>query len=262
MRNSCLLLFVLLASLSGYAQDFAVTHRGDTLNGEIRILNFGSDRKIQINSKDKKKTILPITQVKNLTIDSELYRPVKGPQGYAFMKIRKDGYLSLYAFQLPNQTTFDGMLIGKKDGTFLEVPNLGFKKAMTNFLSECESTATKIENGTLTKKDIEAIIDDFNACIDARSRTQQVAAVQPEIKAPVETPHSAANSTAWQTLVDKVQALPDFEGKSDVEDMLAEIKNKVSRSERIPNFLLEGVKSSLKDKGVDEELKAALASIK
>ena len=36
---------------------------------------------------------------------------------------------------------------------------------MTNFLKDCDSVVSKIDKGTLNKRDLDAIIDEYNACI-------------------------------------------------------------------------------------------------
>jgi hypothetical protein len=65
----------------------------------------------------------------------------------------------------------------------------------------------------------------------------------------------------WDVLEQKVKAEPDFEGKSNALDMIAEIKGKVSRSEKIPNFLIEGLKSTLTQETLKTDLENALKEI-
>lgn len=247
------------------AQDFAVTHRGDTVRGKIRISNYGTDRKVQVNTADKKKVVIPIFQVKSLTLDNEVFHPVKGSAGYEFMKVLKEGYLSLYAFQLQNQSTYDGMLLTKKDGTTLEVPNLNFRKAMKKFLEECPGTTSKIEEGTLTKRELPLIVDHYNECISKNS-TAVAKAEQPVLPQASEAGSSQESknvaSPSWANLEERVKSLDDFDGRVDALDMIAEIKAKLGRGEKVPNFLVEGLKGVLKDKGVDEVLNAALAEIR
>lgn len=247
------------------AQDFAVTHRGDTLRGKIKIYNFGADRKIQINTPDKKKTVLPVFQVKSVILDNEIFQPVKGPSGYEFMKLLKEGYLSLYAFQVQNQSTYDGMLLTKRDGTSMEVPNLNFRKSMKKFLDECPGTTAKIDDGTFARKDLTVIVDHYNECV-TRNSAPPVAQSEKPVQAPLtQSPQpevAAPTSSSFAILEDRVKGLDDFDGRADALEMIAEIKAKLSRGEKIPNFLVEGLKGTLKDKGVDDALTAALAEIK
>jgi hypothetical protein len=240
------------------AQDYAVTTRGDTLRGDIKIFNFGTEKKIQVVGTDKKKNNVPIFQLRSFNADNELYHPVKGPAGYVFMKLVKEGYLSLYAFQMPNQVTYDGAFLLKKDGESLEVPNLNFKKTMKKYLDDCPETVGKIDDGTYSRKDVATIVDDFNACITQKTETNYTRTPVPVVVEEVKP----LESGAWVSLEEKVTGLADFPGKADALEMIGEIRNTPSRQPKVPNFMVEGLKSSLKGQGVDSELNAALQEIK
>lgn len=266
MKNFNFLFNVLLFSFlssTAFAQDYVVTHRNDTLRGKIKMYNSGVDRKVQVSTADKKKTSVPVFQVKSITLDNNIYHPVKRASGYEFMKLVKSGYLSIYAYQMPSQSTFDGMLLTKRDGTSLEVPNLNFKKSMKKYLEECPETAAKIDDGTLARKDLHLIVDHYNECIHNNTEKSAPQSEQPPVSSTLQVPDNAtATLSAWTQLAERVKALDDFAGRSDALDMITEINAKLSRREKVPNFLIEGLKGSLKEKGVDEELNTALAEIK
>jgi len=233
-----LLLLLLLVYKCTNAQDFLVTSKGDTVIGQIKPLLYGVDKKIQITPEGaKKKTVYPMFQVKQYRYKDAIYQPVKGPDGYTFMKVLISGYLSLYNYQLPNQSTFDGMYMMKLDGKGMEVPNITFKKAMKNFLEDCPEVVEKIDNGDFSKKDLNTIIAEYSQCVDARTIDHA--------KVIAEQDAQAHQMTAWDTLEAKVKSEPDFEGKQNALEMIAEIKGKIAKSEKIPNFLIEGLKSSL-----------------
>src|SRR5690606_16009530 len=201
-----LVLIAVLAYQCVNAQDYLVNTKGDTLRGEIKIFNWGPDKKVQV-LKDKKKNQFPIFQIKTFSYENEIYQPVKGPEGYTFMKLIKAGYLSLYAYQLQNQVSYDGLYLTKKDGTGAEVPNLGFKKTMKRFLTECPSVAYKLENDEFSRKDLHVLVDEFNICIDTKSTAQEkvISIKQAQTK----------KINHWDNLYDKVNALADFNGKGD-----------------------------------------------
>ena len=110
-------LFAIAVSIPGFSQDYIVTVLGDTVVGEVKALTFGADKKVQITEPGKKKMIYPFFKVKSFRIDNEVYQPVKGPNGYTFMKLLKNGYLSLFSFQAASQNLYDGQYLQKKDGT-------------------------------------------------------------------------------------------------------------------------------------------------
>jgi hypothetical protein len=211
---------------------------------------------VQITEPGKKKAVYPFYKVKAFSVDGELFQPVKGPDGYVFMKLLKSGYLSLYSFQHANQTLYNGMYLLKKDGSGIEVPNLTFKKGMRNFLDDCPVVADKIDTDVLNKKDLHQIIDEYNACIENRSsRVETVVAADKPVQQPVKV------SSAWEALEGKVKAEPDFPEKENALEMIAEIKSKIAASQKIPNFLIEGLKSALAQDAFKAELENALKEI-
>lgn len=232
------------------AQDYLLTAKGDSLAGEIKPLSFGVDKKVQITEAGKKKVVFSLFQVKEYRFKNDVYRPVKGPAGYTFMKLMKEGYLSLYFFQAANQTSYDGLYLLKRDGSGLEVPNLGFKKAMKKFLDDCNAVATKIEQDELNKKDLNEIVEQYNACITNRATAAE--------KVIIAKKEAVQKNTAWDVLEEKVKAQADFDGKQNALEMISEIKAKIAAGQKIPNFLLSGVQSSLNQEVFKTELETAL----
>jgi hypothetical protein len=243
----------MLACQFATAQDYLITTRGDTLTGTVKPLNFGPDKKVQVVGPDKKKNVYSLFQVNSYSISGDLFKPVKGPAGYTFMKVIKPGYLSLLAFQLENQTTYDGMYLMKRDGQGVEVPNLAFKKTLRNFLNDCGDVSGKIDNGELSKKDLHQIIDEYNACVEGKKIITQ--------KQMVQRAEQVQKLNPWDALETKVKSLADFEGKTDALEMIAEIKTKISRSEKVPKFMVDGLKSTLSRPEVQTELDKALEEL-
>lgn len=243
--------FILLLFTSAYTQDFFVTLQGDTIKGEIKPLTYGTERKVQVTEPGKKKVIYPFFKVKAYSLDGDIYQPVKGPYGYTFMKLIKSGYLSILSFQAENQTTYDGLWLLKKDGDGIEVPNLTFEKGMKKFLSDCPALVKKIDNNALNKKDLNQIVDEYNACMmNPAPVEEKPVAAQP-----------AKGLPTWDALENKVKSQPDFPEKSNALEMISEIKGKISTNQKVPNFLIEGLKSSLNQDVFKAELDAALKEI-
>lgn len=248
-----LLFLLLLTYLWADGQDYVLTAKGDSIPGQVKPLAFGIEKKVQVTDASKKKQTLAIFQVKEYHFKGDTYRPIKGPDGYSFMKLIKDGYLSLYYYQLPNQVTYDGTYMQKLDGKGTDVPNLGFKKAMKNFLKDCDAVVDGIESGELTKRNLNEIIDQYNNCIQNNTVTKEKAvAVRVEQK---------KTMGPWDVLEEKVKSETDFDGKQNALDMIQEIKGKISRSEKIPNFLIDGLKSSLSQDTLKEALENALKEV-
>jgi hypothetical protein len=169
------------------------------------------------------------------------------------MKVLREGYVSLLGYQLENQIAYDGLYLLKRDGSGIEVPNLSFEKAMKKFLAECNAVVTKLENDVYGRKDLNTILDEYNNCIAGKSAEhgREIVQKQEQVK----------KISPWDELKDKVTATADFEGKADALEMIQEIRNKISRSEKVPNFMIEGLKSSLSPTGLQSELEVALKEI-
>jgi hypothetical protein len=246
------LLFMLVYQCSS-AQDYVVTSKRDTIHGTVKPMLYGQEKKVQVTTSDKKKTILPITQTFSFSLDGEIYHPIRTEKGYVFMKLLREGYLSLYAFQMENQMTYDGRYLIKKDGTKLEVPNLGFKKGVTKFISDCSVVAAKVDTGELGKKELNQIIDEYNQCISARTSVSKTEIAKKE--------EAIKKVNSWDILEEKLKAEPEFEGKKDALDMVSEVKGKIGRSEKVPNFLIDGLKNILGPTSLKPELDAAIKDI-
>lgn len=254
MKNFCIvhiLLFFLLMMVNqcAAAQDYLLTTRGDSLTGEIKPLLFGPEKRVQITFPDKKKTTLSLFEIRSYSQAGETFHPVKGVDGYVFMKLIQAGYLSLYAFQLENQIRYDGLFLTKMDGKTMEVPNLGFKKFIAKFLDDCPAVSDRIKTGDLGKKDLTAIVDDYNVCVQSRTVDHKEVIVQKE--------DQTTRISAWDALEASVKE-KDFEEKTNALEMIQEIKEKIRREEKIPNFLLQGLKNSLLETGLSTALDQAL----
>lgn len=250
-----ILLFIvmLLVYQCTKAQDLFVSTKGDTLVGDVKQISFGHEKKVQVTTADRKKNIFSIFQTKSYVDKGDTFVPAKGPNGYVFMKILKPGYLSLLSFQQENQTTFDGLYLLKKDGSGIEVPGLTFKKVMTRFLSDCPNVSARVDEGDLGRRNIEQVIDEYNACIEGTTVEHNKIAALDRAK--------SKKISAWDVLEDKIKAKPDFEGKQDALEMITDIKGKIKRNEKIPNFILEGLKNSLLNAGLANELDNALQEV-
>src|SRR5690606_18892548 len=164
------------------------------------------------------KTTFAMFEVREFSEDGEIYHPVKGEGGYQFMKLIQPGYLSLYAYQMENQTRFDGLFLKKMDGDGITVPNLGFKKYMSRFLEDCPAVKSRVEEGELGKRDLAAIVDAYNACIEGRSiHHGTLTAAREQLQ---------QKMSRWSSLEAKVRE-QQFSERDNALEMIAEIRRKI-----------------------------------
>jgi hypothetical protein len=245
MKNTTMFQIILIfICLLGYSvssaqvTDYIVLTQGDTLYGKVSHFNYGVNQRVQLVDNTKKKTLYPMMQVKSFQIKEESFHLVKMHDKYAFMKLITPGYLSYYLFQIENQVTWDGRYLYLRDGRGLEVPNLGFKKRVGDFLSDCTEVSDKVTDGTLGRSELEEIITAYNACIGKRTDAKTIPAPQkPDV--PVE------KINAWNELESAVKEATELSDKETILEMIADIKSKTARGERIPNFLVDGLTKSL-----------------
>jgi hypothetical protein len=217
--------------------DYAITSKGDTLHGRVKILTYDVMDRVQVTV-DKKKKIYTALEVKSVVADGITYHTIKYDKGYRYMKLIKSGFLSLYGFRMPNQSTYDGQFLFKKDGTGMEIPNLTFKKSMTNFMEGCDEVQDRIKSGDLGRRDIDQIIDRYNSCLQFKTEKKIEAIPQP-------TPVESEKMVAINSLISKVETAADFTNKTDVLDLLKDLRSKVGRSEILPNYLTKDIKNYL-----------------
>ncbi|HEY9490164.1 MAG TPA: hypothetical protein VIQ51_17630 [Chryseosolibacter sp.] len=257
MKNYTILhIFLFLLLMLVYqcvsAQDYVLTTRGDSLTGEVRPLLYGPQKKVQITAPGKEKNTLSLFEVREFASNGEVYHPVKGESGYTFMQLIEPGYLTLYAYQLDNQTRFDGRFLRKLDGADLVVPNLGFKKYISQFLEDCPEIVERVKSGELGKKNLNELVIAYNACVDDRTIDHE--------KVLTARKEQTSIINAWTSLEERVMTT-EFSEKNNALEMITEIRKKIRNQERIPNFLIEGLKNSLKDTGLDSELEQAIKEI-
>lgn len=228
-------------SLVQAQDDYIVTLQNDTLRGTVKMMLYSAESKVQLATEGKKKATYSILQVKGLKHDGNIYHTIRTPRTYVFMRLLTSGYMSLYAAQPEGQNTWDARFLVKRDGSILEVPNLGFKKRMTDFLSECPQIANAIDNGEYGRNDLEDVIAKFNACIEsgAAVATTDIATTPP--------PVDSNKLNTWNDLEAGIRKELSATAQADALEILNEIKNKVKRSEKIPNFMLEGLREQLKN---------------
>lgn len=246
--------FVFVFSNAQSQTDFAVTAKGDTLRGDVKILPSDLADQVQVKINKKKKVYL-CTEVITVVQDGVVYKTVKFDNRFRYMTILKNGFLSLYGFRMPQQTSYDGRYLQMRDGRGLEMPNLTFKRSLSKFLEDCPAVSERVKSGDLGRNDIDKIIDEFNTCLQFKTTKRNV-----------DVPASTAilsNTQEVDNLIKKVEESPDFANKKDALDLLKDLSGKVYRDEILPNYLLKELRANLKDQPTfAEELEKILAKAK
>lgn len=232
------------------AQDYVVILKGDTLRGSVKLLSYDRLDRVEIKA-DGKKKVFTALEARSVFYKNELYHTIQLESvGLKYMKLIKGGYLSIYTFRPVNQVTYDGVYLYKRSGQGIEMPNLTFKKGLSDFLDDCITVKTKIKDGVLSKRDINKIVDEYNQCLESLQKANAV---------PVVEEKPSEKLVALDNLIAKVEANPNFDSKKDALDILKDLRNKSYRNETIPNYLVEGLKANLSSQtALSEELQKVI----
>jgi hypothetical protein len=230
----------LLISVHARAQDYVVTLQNDTLRGKVTIVNYDKMDKVQIKG-EKKKDILSAVHVNSISIAGKTYRPVRTTQTYELMQLMKPGFLSIYLGRRENSMRYEVQYLVRLDGAAIEVPNIGFKKFMMDFLRDCPIVSNKIDQGALGRKNVEQIVDEYNSCLDKAGKAKDSNPVAKNLVEPGDP-----KLVALDELKSVIQKLT-FANQKDAVDIVGDLYEKVRNRQAIPRYLIESLRGLLKD---------------
>ncbi|MEQ9285542.1 MAG: hypothetical protein RIG77_01460 [Cyclobacteriaceae bacterium] len=225
-------------------EDFAVLIKGDTLRGKMNIVdNPLTGHNLVIKVKKKKESHASY-RVSLLYKNGETYHVAKIEGRYQFIKLVQEGFMSLYRYSPADQQSaqmFQGSILITKDGRQKVVPNLGFRKQLSEFLEDCESLSAKIQEGEYTKKNLTEIIDLYNACVPQ--------AYEPKPGDIVEEIVYIPDTSDIDELIEKVKTDGDLSSNSEMLEMLEDVRNKLQDGDEVPGYLVKILKGNLEGKG-------------
>lgn len=228
MRLLLFPIFILLATAS-YAQDYVITVQKDTLFGEVEILlpdQFNEELSITVNG-DKKR--FKSFQVLEASADSTIYHPAKIQNKYRIVELVEGGYLSLYLYRADESYDFNTKYLLKSTTQGLIVPNIFFRKQVTDFLDDCPEVVAKLDDKTYKKNNLVQIVKDYNACLEMQTQNKFSDNVPEADKSKFE-------------LVSAIQQKLDTSKDSELNTLLNDIKQKVKTGETIPGYLISALK--------------------
>jgi hypothetical protein len=227
--------------------DYVIHAKGDTLKGKLSFNLVGNIEQVLVKA-EKRQTISAIS-VREVMLKGIKYKPVQFAGTVKFMQILTDGYLSLLAYQPANVMNYDGRLLQKRDGQLIDMPSLGFKKQMSNFLIDNPGLASQIQDGTLGRNDLSKIIFDYNSFISGKTDS-----LKTQYKNESKQKSKLDLLTDLKTEIEK----SDLESKQNALDMITDMEGKIKANKEIPSYLANGLQDMLKG---NAELKTKLDSL-
>ena len=230
-----------IISLYAYSQtDKVITLQGDTLSGKVTISSAENSAQTITLKEGKDKTRFKAYQIKSVIIDDDIYHTLKINKLYQLAIIQKEGYLSLYRFMDSEESDsreFSTLILIKKDGSQLIVPNLKFRKYLERFLQDCDYVSNKLTEKGYSKRDLELIIDDYNNCIDENTSKLETSTTEANRKL-----EKANKIKLLISAIEKDKSIADSES---IIEMLNELSAKIKEGNVIPKFLTSALHTSL-----------------
>jgi len=242
MKNFLALIITLLSVSICNAQDqeYAITLKNDTIYGKVTISNYEVSGQ-QVAIKDgKQKTHLKAHEVRSLLTKKGTFRTLKIRNKYQLARLEKAGYLSYYKFSgNPGNPSlsFETPLLVKKTGEQKEIPNIGFKKQVSVFLSDCGSVRVKFEAEAYKKNDLTTIIDDYNQCIDDNTMTMN--------KKQEVISQNFSKADKIKQIKAAVKNSSSVDNKVEIKEMLDDVQAKLQAGEKVPSYLIGALKEKL-----------------
>ncbi len=207
-------LFLFLSIVVQAQSDYVLTLKGDTVYGTITIVPDKLYDKIISKNEDGKQEFKAY-QISTVRINDEFYDPITylNRKVMGLRVIR--GPLSLYKIRPENEYEFYKELLVKENQETSEVPMIGFKRVMLNFLPACEELQQKINDKEFVKNDIEKIVAFYNSSCQG-------------LKKPVKKLVKAAKPNS---------SLPDLA------TLVLDIQNKKQAGEEIPSYMVKALQA-------------------
>lgn len=240
-------ILTLLTSFSTFAQtDQLITLKGDTLIGKTSVSSNKSTAVQTVSIKiGKDKQYFKVYEIKSLIRGEDNYYTIKVNGIYQLGLLVKEGYLSIYKImdsEVATSSAFEIAILIKKDGSQLVVPNLVFKKHMSIFLSDCKRVAKGFDDKTYKRSNLEIIVDDYNACIEENEKRAK------PLKIVAKKDANPDKVALVEILIQEIKADGNLPEMETVIDMLNDLAEKMKTDVKIPSYLDNALRDSLKSK--------------
>ena len=223
-------------NISAQKADYAITSKQDTVFGKFNIVEIPySGQKLKVKNGKNKQDFWP-HEITLLKKGKSVYHVKKIGVRYQFVELQKDGYLSLYGYTSEDNKTgqlFQQAILITKDGRQLSVPNISFRKFTSTFLDDCPQVSQRIRDGELVKKNLNAIIDQYNSCDFGAAKTTAQKKT---------TPKKVLSFNEWIAVVRSDKKLSE---NQQLIEMLDDVSARLSKNEKVPGYLHDLIKKEL-----------------
>lgn len=252
LKYTCIIVLSCFCFSLQAQHDYIITIQGDTLIGRVILINNAKLDRAQVITGSKKMGFTA-PEVKEVFYNNDRFHAVQLGGSIKLMKLLKGGYLSLYGYRVENESAYSGRLMRKMDGTYVDLPILTFRGALTNFVKDCEVVANKVKTRELGRDDLPQVVAEYNQCINKVT----------DIKFKQSTEKLSNQNKRGKVLefLRKIES-SDLPNKADIADVLNDMMTRLESDKSIPAYQFEALKEYLQGHAnFDQELATLLAAI-
>jgi len=161
MRSFYIGLFLLIVGKVSAQDDYLVTLKGDTIVGSMEIFSENFYDKVVV-SNDNESEDYKAFQVKSIFKDGDFLEPVAFQNRKVFGKRLVEGSLSHYLVKSEGSYEYNVDLLAKSTDETLQVSNIGFRKRLMDFVSNCSSLYDQLEEKEIAANDLDQVLSTYN----------------------------------------------------------------------------------------------------
>lgn len=210
-----------------------VKTNADTLFGDIQFTGSSSvfeSVKIKVDGKFQ---TFKSYQIASCQVDGTAYQAIRHNGKHRIMKVVVPGYLSYFRFRDEDSFEFGSHFLAKKNQEGLEVSAIGFKKRVSEYLSDCPEIERAVINKEYKFLAIKKLVADYNQQCTSDSKIFSTSDSEDE---------------------------PKFQELKELQFALSEVFNKKSNNEPIPTAIKKKLEA-LSEKDLASKLDELLKSL-
>ena len=238
MTRTVVIILLLFSRICASGQDYLITIDNQEIRGQIYFDlkgKYGKD-KVVIKSEEGIRRI-DASGIYNVNIGDKQFVVIPSGKQKVFAEVVQSGVISSYLIVDPYNTKrlqFEVKVLYKAGHPSLELTAQGFRKKLSEMMSDCNSTLARVESKEFSKADIASVIAEYNACTQVDK---------------INLPYDLVVGLSEEQMQAVQLLLEFFESKnlSNEKDMLMDVLKKRQTGEIIPAYLIDGLSKSLAD---------------
>ncbi len=228
---------------------YIVKLNGDTIYGKLSINLYQDNSKFMYFKPNDEgmSRIYPYNTKSVYYSKDRIYKSVALNNQRLFMEVKHEGKLSLYTYtryHSSSTTIITSTVALKHDGQAIEIPSLGFRKAVAEFLRDCPELEQKILNKEYKSRDLQKIANFYDSC-----------EIQDPFLQKVETPELMELDKLRQV----IKRSNSLSKKNEALEILIDMERRLQGTDKIPGYLWNALMAAVDE---DRQIKKQVEEFK